>query len=75
MQQWKSYRREGKLRECGPANPEECDMVWLITERESYVGGTGKSMKAEELAIPQGGSWRKIPISLKMPVGRGFEFP
>jgi hypothetical protein len=34
------------------------DMVWPITGANSYVCKTGKSMKAEELAVPRGGSWR-----------------
>jgi hypothetical protein len=29
-----------------------CDMVWPITGANSYVCKTGKSMKAEELAVP-----------------------
>src|SRR5216684_2544013 len=32
--------------------------------RESYVGETGKSMKALELAVVREGCWRKIAISL-----------
>jgi hypothetical protein len=47
-----------------------CDMVWPITGANSYVCKTGKSMKAEELAVPRGGSWRNIPFTLIDPVLR-----
>jgi hypothetical protein len=39
-------------------------MIWPIIRGESYVGETGKSMKAAGLAVPQRGSWRKISITL-----------
>jgi hypothetical protein len=39
-------------------------MVLSITGAESYVCGTGKSMKAVELAAMQDDGWRKIAISL-----------
>jgi hypothetical protein len=42
-------------------------MVWPITGAESYVGETGKSMKATDLAVRQEDGWRKIAISLIMP--------
>jgi hypothetical protein len=39
-------------------------MVWPITGGKSYVGETGKSMRALELVGPQQDGWRNIPISL-----------
>jgi hypothetical protein len=39
-------------------------MVWPITDAKSYVGETGKSMKAVKLALFQKDGWRKISTSL-----------
>jgi hypothetical protein len=39
-------------------------MVWPIIRGESYVGETGKSIKAVELAVSQEGCCRNIPIAL-----------
>src|ERR1700732_1724503 len=38
-------------------------MVWPITGGKSYVGDTGKSMRAPELAVPQKGCWCNIPVT------------
>src|ERR1039458_6429069 len=46
-------------------------MVRPITDAKSYVGETGKSMKAVELAVSRKGSWRKIPISPTTHVSHG----
>jgi hypothetical protein len=43
-------------------------MVWPITGAESYVGETGKSMKAMEFAVAQEDGWRNIPITLIEPL-------
>jgi hypothetical protein len=39
-------------------------MVRPITDAKSYVGETGKSMKAVKLALSQKDGWRKIAITL-----------
>jgi hypothetical protein len=39
-------------------------MVSPIIRGESYLGETGKSMKAGELAGPKEDDWRKIAIAL-----------
>ena len=42
----------------------KCEMVWPIIRGESYVGETGKSMKAVDLALSQEGCCCKIAITL-----------
>ena|SRR5208282_2105244 len=46
-------------------------MVWPIIRGESYVGETGKSIKAVELGANPRGCCRKIPIALIDPIAGG----